>query len=241
MNTEIIKDRLGIIFVKKSENKCAGTNDEYGNYIRKKFVSIKELISKWLCNFRRNKGLMKYSFCLFLLFLSSAAQADWIGEYVRYESIPDLGKISISAHSFSGGDNLDAVDNKWQEFATKDIFLPIAKPEGAERTFVRDEVLGGVKVKVIITMLSPSGNGMCGALGNAKLQIFINKKKRVEIDIGSGSSSSCYGSPEVYSVDVLLDHGSIISKVRSAEQFFYKSIFIESEEVLNMDSFVVKK
>jgi hypothetical protein len=185
--------------------------------------------------------MKRFVFVLWLIFCVGIAHADWIGDYVRYESLPDLGKVSISAHAFSGGDNLDVVDNYWKNLAERNIFLPIADPKSELRTFVREEVRKDIKVKTVISVYAPEGSGPCGALGDMALEIFINDKKRVSTNIGSGRSSDCYSQAEIRDVDILLDHGSIGIKASKDGKSIVKSVLVSSEDVLTMDSFDIVK
>jgi|GEM_PF-5304724 len=175
------------------------------------------------------------SLCFILC--ASRAHADWVNDYVRYEALPELGKISISAHAFSGGDNMDTIDKQWQRFADKNIFLPIAVPGGVSRSFVRHEALMGMEVKTVVTVGAPLGSGPCGALGGSSIKVFVNDKQRLDIGVGSGRNSDCYGYPEIYSVDILAGYGLIRVKSISAGALLVKDIYIKSDDVLTMDSF----
>ncbi len=172
---------------------------------------------------------------IFFVFLSVKANADYVAEYIRYESFPKLSKISISADRFSFSENLDLIENQWQEFADRNIFLPIAMVNGSSRTFEREEVINDKRVRVIINIYPSLERGMCSALNDMWVEVSINEAKRIDTHLGYGRTA-CLANINIFDIDILFDHGFMGVKASVDGKLIYKQLDIQSDVMFTSES-----
>ena len=112
------------------------------------------------------------------------ATADMFHDYIEYRYQPKLGKITILSSFVRNEKYVDYVSDNWEELAKKDIFVHGAHHTGEKRVFKRSHTIGKYNIDTILTLYSPVGTGMGGALPITYLQVTINGRRKIDCNIG---------------------------------------------------------